>query len=215
MRHSFCALWILLMNGSLLINLGCDNKSNIDLSNIPPLEENYVEALLQERVHKDSALQYDPHSPFNRDSNAAFSSLNYYDPTPEFIFKSKLYKHDPIDTVNVFGTRGEIRRVIREGYVKLNYAENEYRVNVYKAFGRDGQAYHSIWFTDKTTGEETYGVGRYLDFNKVEDPEHIYTVDFNSAYNPYCAYSAQFTCPIPREEDHIAMEIKAGEKNFH
>ena len=211
MRNSFCTIWILLLIVSLVINLGCDKRSD----NYQPLEENYVETILHERAHKDSALQYDPHSPFNRDPNATFSELNYYDPTPEFIFKSKLYEHKPIDTVNVFGTRGEVRRVIREGYVKLNYAGNEHRVNVYKAFSRDGQVYYSIWFTDKTTGKETYGVGRYLDFEKVEDPEHIYSVDFNKAYNPYCAYSAEFTCPIPREEDHIAMEIKAGEKNFH
>ena len=215
MRRSYCAIWILLLIGSLLFNLGCEQKSNIDSVNLPPLEDNYVEALLLERAHKDSAIQYDPHSPFNRDPKATFSQLKYYDPSSEFIFKSKLYEHNPVDTVNVFGTRGEVRRVIREGYVKLNYEGNEYRVNVYKAFSRDGQVYYSIWFTDKTTGEETYGVGRYLDFDKVEDPEHIYTVDFNTAYSPYCAYSAQFTCPIPREEDHIAMEIKAGEKNFH
>ena len=215
MKHSYCALWILLIIGLLFVNFGCEHKSNIDSGNIPPLEEEYLSAILLERAEKDSALEYDPHSPFNRDPRAIFSPLNYYEPTPEFIFQSKLYGHNPVDTVNVFGTRGEIRRVIREGYVKLNYYENEYRVNVYKAFSRDGQAYYSIWFTDKTTGEETYGVGRYLDFEKVEDPTHIYTVDFNRAYSPYCAYSAQFTCPIPREEDHIAMEIKAGEKNFH
>ena len=215
MRHNFCALCFFLLIGSLFINIGCDKKTNVDLGNIPPLEDDYLKTLLQERALKDSSLQYDPHSPFSRDPKAVFSPLKYYDPTPEFIFNSKLYEYNPVDTVNVFGTRGEVRRVLKEGYVKLNYARNEYKVNVYKAFGRDGQPYYSIWFTDKTTGEETYGVGRYLDFNKVEDPEHIYTVDFNKAYSPYCAYSAEFTCPIPREEDHIAMEIKAGEKNFH
>ena len=214
MKHNFCVLFFLLV-GLLLIISGCDQKSNIDESKNPPLEEDYLAAILLERAHKDSSMQYDSHSPFNRDPNATFASLNYYDPASEFIFKSNLYEHNPIDTVNVFGTRGEVRRVLRVGFVKFEYSGNEYKVNVYKAFSRDGQAYHSIWFTDKTTGEETYGVGRYLDFEKEDDPEHIYTIDFNEAYNPYCAYSAQFTCPIPREEDHIAMEIRAGEKNFH
>jgi hypothetical protein len=78
-----------------------------------------------------------------------------------------------------------------------------------------GEPYYSIWFTDKTTGKDTYGVGRYLDFELKDDPEFIYTIDFNRAYNPYCAYSSLFTCPIPRAEDYIDMEIEAGEKNFH
>ncbi|MCL4278406.1 MAG: DUF1684 domain-containing protein, partial [Ignavibacteriaceae bacterium] len=80
---------------------------------------------------------------------------------------------------------------------------------------RTGEPYYSIWFTDKTTGKETYGVGRYLDFELNENPDFIYTIDFNKAYNPYCAYSAMFTCPIPRKEDYIDMSIEAGEKNFH
>ena len=215
MRHNICVFWLLLLAGSLFINTGCEKQSNNYPGHTIPIEEDYLSAILLERAHKDSSMQYDPHSPFNRDPNATFASLTYYNPTSEFVFKSKLYEYDTVDTVNVFGTRGEVRRVLREGYVNLNYDENEYKVNVYKAFGRDGQSYHSIWFTDKTTGNETYGVGRYLDFEREEDREHIYTIDFNKAYNPYCAYSPEFTCPIPRQEDHIAMEIKAGEKIFH
>jgi len=215
MRHNICVFWLLLLAGSLFINTGCEQQSKIDTGHNVPIEEDYLSAILLERAHKDSSMEYDPHSPFNRDPKATFASLNYYEPSSDFIFKSKLYEHDPKDTVDVFGTRGEVRRVIREGFVKLDYNGNEYQVNVYKAFGRDGQSYHSIWFTDKTTGNETYGVGRYLDFEKENDPEYIYTIDFNKAYNPYCAYSPEFTCPIPREEDNIDMEILAGEKNFH
>ena len=102
-----------------------------------------------------------------------------------------------------------------DGYLKLNYSGDEYRINLYKSMDQDGQFYYSIWFTDETTGKETYGVGRYLDFEKVEDPKFVYTIDFNEAYNPYCAYTSTYTCPIPREEDHIDLEIKAGEKKFH
>jgi len=47
------------------------------------------------------------------------------------------------------------------------------------------------------------------------DPEYNYTLDFNKAYNPYCAYNSAYTCPIPREEDHLDLAIEAGEKNFH
>ncbi len=205
---------ILILFGLLIINYGCQ-KENSELKNIEPLDENYISATLSDRALKDSALQYDVQSPFNRDPKATFSPLKYYEPTSEFIFKSKLFENDPKDTVDVYGTRGELRRVINYGFVILNYNGEDYKVNVYKGFSRQGQPYYSIWFTDKTTGNETYGVGRYLDFEKDSDPDHIYTIDFNWAYNPYCAYSAEFTCPIPRGEDYIDIEIKAGEKNFH
>ncbi len=188
---------------------------NGEEANSNPLDENYLTELLNDRTLKDSSMQYDPHSPFNRDPKAKYAKLNYYETGSEFIFTSKLYEYDPKDTVDVFGTLGELRRVVKLGYVELNYRSDEHKVNVYKAFGRDGTPYYSIWFTDKTTGKETYGVGRYIDFEKEDDPDHIYTIDFNRAYNPYCAYSAKFTCPIPREEDYVDFEIKAGEKNFN
>jgi len=198
----------------MTLQFGCQTK-NGEETNSNPLDENYLTELLNERTLKDSSMRHDPFSPFNRDTKAEYSELNYYEPVSEFIFTSKLYKYDTIDTVDVFGTRGELRRVLKLGYVELNYRNDEHKVNMYKAFGRDGAAYYSIWFTDKTTGKETYGVGRYLDFEYEDDTDKIYTIDFNRAYNPYCAYSAEFTCPIPREEDFIDIEIKAGEKNFH
>jgi hypothetical protein len=79
----------------------------------------------------------------------------------------------------------------------------------------NGKKYYSIWFTDKTTNEESYGVGRYLDFKKSDNPNKVYTIDFNYAYNPYCAYNSNFSCAIPRKEDHINFAIKAGEKKYH
>lgn len=198
----------------LITLIGCNSKNNED-SNSNQLDENYLIEIQNERTLKDSSMRYDPFSPFNRDPEAEYAELNYFEPNGDFLFSSKLYEYDPKDTVDVYGTRGELRRVIRYGYVVLDYKGDEHKVNVYKAFGSDGTVYFSIWFTDKTTGKETYGVGRYLDFEKEDDPEFVYQIDFNKAYNPYCAYSAKFTCPIPREEDYIDIEIKAGEMNFH
>ena len=175
----------------------------------------YVDELVKERNEKDYSMQFDNSSPFFRDTTVAFKPLNYYDPNPDFIFKSKLFLYDKQDTITIFGTKGEKRPTIILGYLDLNYEGKVYKINVYKSFSRTGEEYYTIWFTDRTTGKETYGVGRYLDFELNEDPDFIYTIDFNRAYNPYCSYSHLYTCPIPREEDHIDLEIEAGEKNFH
>lgn len=175
----------------------------------------YIETLIKERKEKDYSLQFDINSPFNRDTTVTFKPLNYYEPNSDFIFKSKLIQFDVQDTVSILGTRGETRPAILLGYLELKKDDKVHKINVYKSFSRTGEPYYSIWFTDKTTGDETYGVGRYLDFELNENQEFVYTIDFNRAYNPYCAYSSLFTCPIPRVEDYIDMEIEAGEKNFH
>ncbi|MGN6162946.1 MAG: DUF1684 domain-containing protein [Flavisolibacter sp.] len=77
------------------------------------------------------------------------------------------------------------------------------------------KTYLFLPFTDATSGEETYHGGRYIDL-KMEDIQDSHVViDFNKAYNPYCAYvSGKYTCPIPPAENHLLVAIKAGEKNF-
>lgn len=193
-----------------LITFSCGNNESV-----MKIDELYISKLQQERENKDWEMQYDEYSPFKVDSTAKFQPLKYYEPSAEFIFKSKLFRTDQQDTISIFGTRGEERKAIIEGYVLLNYKGEDHRLNVYKSFGPQGQSYNSIWFTDQTTGKETYPVGRYLDFKLNSDPEFIYEIDFNKAYNPYCAYSDLFTCPIPTKDDYLDFEIKAGEKNFH
>lgn len=70
--------------------------------------------------------------------------------------------------------------------------------------------YLIVPFTDETTGKETYGAGRYLDLEKSSSKEVI--LDFNLAYNPYCAYNEAYTCPIPPKENNLSLRIEAGMK---
>ena len=175
----------------------------------------YIAAIEKDRKDKDVAFKNEPDSPFNHKSKVHFEPLKYYDVDPSFVFQSKLYQYPVKDTIKVFGTKGEERRAVRFGYVTFNYDKKDYKINVYKGTTRTGEDYYSIWFTDKTTGDETYGVGRYLDFEYNPNPDFIYTVDFNLAYNPYCSYSPEYSCAIPLKEDHIDLAIKAGEKRFH
>lgn len=196
--------------GLIFIALSCKNRDNA-----VKLDEKYISQLKQERVNKDSEMQHDSTSPFNIDSTAKFEPLKYFEPTSEFIFKSKLFKNEKQDTIKIFGTRGEERKAIIEGNVLLNYRGQNHKLNVYKSFSKNGQVYYSIWFTDQTTGNETYHVGRYLDFELNSDPEFVYSIDFNRAYNPYCSYSIRYSCAIPTKEDYLDFKINAGEKNFH
>lgn len=183
--------------------------------NYTPEQKEYIKKIEKERREKDSEMQNAPDSPFNQDPEAHFQPLKYYPVNPDFVFHSKLYEYDVKDTVNVFGTKGEERQAIKFGYVKFSYNGNEYKLNVYEGSTKKGTPYYSIWFTDLTTGKATYGVGRYLDFELNKNKDYVYTIDFNLAYNPYCAYSARYSCAVPTKEDHINLAVKAGEKKFH
>lgn len=177
-------------------------------------DDPYVQAMELERKENNEYMKNDPNSPFNKKGKVEFHSLNYYPVDKDFIFESKLYENEVKDTVTIYGTKGEPRETVRWGYVLINYEGEEHKVHVYEST-YDEKQYYSIWFTDKTTGETTYEVGRYLSFDKVEDTGHVYTIDFNKAFNPYCAYTPTYSCAIPTKEDYIDIAIEAGEQKFH
>ncbi|KAF0152829.1 MAG: secreted protein [Ignavibacteria bacterium] len=180
-----------------------------------PEQESYIKKIEDFRAQKNVEMKNDPSSPFNLKGKVEFHNLNYFDPDPDFVFNSKLTVFDEKDTVIVYGTKGEARKTVRYGYLTINHKGKELKINVYEGSSKTGMAYHSIWFTDLTTNKESYGVGRYINFELDNDPNYIYEVDFNLAYNPYCAYSPNFSCAIPTKEDFIPVEIRAGEKKFH
>ena len=203
----FYILIIMMLFPPIILN-SCSKEKTKD-------DSNYIAQVEKFREEKDNFMKNDPSSPFNQDSMAHFHPLNYYKINPDFVFKSKLYEYPQKDTVTIFGTKGEARKAVRYGYVNIDYKNNVYRVNVYKSWAKNGKEYYSIWFTDETTGKETYNVGRYIDFYLDRGTDGLYTIDFNLAYNPYCAYSSIYSCAIPTKEDHIPFAVEAGEKKFH
>lgn len=75
--------------------------------------------------------------------------------------------------------------------------------------------YLALMFTDKTTGDQSYHAGRYIDLAIEDIKDDKLAIDFNKAYNPYCAYiKGRFSCPIPPKENYLPVAIEAGEKNF-
>ena len=75
--------------------------------------------------------------------------------------------------------------------------------------------YLFIPFTDKTSGDESYDNGRYIDIRSGELNSPGFQLDFNKAYNPYCAYiTGVYNCPVPPKENNLPLAIRAGEKKF-
>ncbi|MBW7886807.1 MAG: DUF1684 domain-containing protein [Bacteroidetes bacterium] len=183
--------------------------------NYSDADKAYIATVEKSRREKDEWMKNDPSSPFHYDSTIQFSPLKYFPVDPEYVFRSRLTEYPEKDTVIIFGTKGEERKVVKFGYVVWNHNGKPITINVYKGVSRQGEDYFSIWFTDKTTGKETYNVGRYLDFEFNSDSNYVYTIDFNLAYSPYCSYSPKYSCAIPTKEDYLNVAIEAGEKSFH
>ncbi len=184
-------------------------------SNYTPEQKQYIKSIEDRREIMDDWMKNDPNSPFNYKGKIDFHGLNYFDVDPSFVFKNKMVFYDDKKEIPVFGTQGEERSALRIGYIPFIKDGKDYKVNVYANMGKDSVIYYSIWFTDKTTDKETYGVGRYLEFQFDPNPDHVYTIDFNLAFNPYCAYSPNYSCAIPTQDDYIDLKITAGEKKYH
>jgi uncharacterized protein (DUF1684 family) len=92
------------------------------------------------------------------------------------------------------------------------------QLTVYKSLGlANNPAYRDhlfLPFTDATTGQDTYGGGRYLDVRASAIQDGKLVLDFNKAYNPYCAYKSGYACPIPPAANRLTVAIKAGELTY-
>ena len=115
---------------------------------------------------------------------------------------------------------GQIKRNYRiYGIIHFKINDTAVTLNIYQ--GQDlmtTQQYKDhlfIPFTDATSGEETYESGRYIDLEIKDIKNDKILIDFNRAYNPYCAYvSGKYNCPIPPVENRLGVAIRAGEKAF-
>ncbi|MGF2413318.1 MAG: DUF1684 domain-containing protein, partial [Ferruginibacter sp.] len=107
---------------------------------------------------------------------------------------------------------------IRYGKLVFTINDTALQLTVYQSKSLQQNAQYNnylfIPFTDVTTGDETYGSGRYIDILTTDIKNNTVVIDFNKAYNPYCAYSSGFNCPIPPRENYLTIAIKAGEKAF-
>jgi uncharacterized protein (DUF1684 family) len=178
----------------------------------PPPE--HVNPVLQNRRDRDAAFKTSPQSPIPAQDRARFQGLSYFPFNPALQFRLKLNRYPIPARIRMATNTGEIRDGLRYGYFEFDTEEQRCRLQVYRLDdgGDSGKASLFIPFKDSTSGKETYGAGRYIDL--AENTSGIYDLDFNQAYNPYCAYGEEYSCPIPPEENRLAIPIRAGEKIY-
>jgi uncharacterized protein (DUF1684 family) len=139
-------------------------------------------------------------SPLTHEQRATFAGLPH--------FEAKLERPATTKYEDVQTSDGQIQHLPRAG--TLRFAMGDRQIGL-TAYDQGDELF--IPFRDATSGGETYGSGRYVEAHRLEGD--TYDLDFNTAYNPYCAYNEDWSCPLPPRENWLDVPIRAGEKTFH
>lgn len=187
------------------IIIGCEEDTGMDASSFDEQE------LLDMRREKDEAFRTTAESPIPEHMRDTFKGLKYFTPSEEGVVDAMFVPAASADTITMTTTTSELRPALRAGRFTFSYGSTECSLTAYLFIGGPTDSYF-VPFTDRTTGETTYRGGRYLDIERSEDS--VYVIDFNRAYNPYCAYNDAFSCPRVPRENNLPASVVVGEMSW-
>lgn len=168
--------------------------------------------LTEFRASKDAFFRDHPRSPLTEDQRSGFEGLEHFAEDPALAVRATLEVEgvDRDEPIVMQTTDGGQQIYRRAGVVRFEVEGEPAQVTLYSSSNM-----HELFlpFRDRTSGSETYGAGRYLEVEP-PGPEGQVVVDFNYAYNPYCAYNPDWACPIPPGENWLGVPIRAGERTF-
>jgi uncharacterized protein (DUF1684 family) len=164
-------------------------------------------ALLAERQEKDQNFKEGSDSPIA--DKAAFTGLRYFEPAEGYRVEATLERMQRGATFTVQMTQGKAETYRPFAVATFTLDGEKCRLLLFES-AEDGLLF--VPFRDKTSGEETYGGGRYLDVPEEAVRGNTITLDFNRAYHPFCVYNPDYTCPIPPAENTLPVAVRAGER---
>ncbi len=139
-----------------------------------------------------------------------FKGLNYFKTDPSFKFEVQVDEYPFKQKVNFYTSKNKSRTYLKAARIKFTYVNQTYTLEGF--IRNEADSLYFIPFVDNTTDNQTYASGRYVELKRFSNPKPI--LDFNFAYNPYCAYNKEYDCPIPPKENHLSIAIRAGEKIY-
>ena len=168
----------------------------------------------QEKLDHDYA---DPkESPLDEKDLKDFRGLDFFEIDANYIVEAEFVRTPSEPPFAMKTSTDRLPIYVKYGELYFRLMGKDLKLNVYQnqELVQDPEYYDYLFlpFTDLTNGKSTYGGGRYIDLRIPESNEVI--IDFNKAYNPYCAYSGKYSCPVPPEENDLDVEIFAGVKSF-
>jgi uncharacterized protein len=178
--------------------------------------QEYVTEITTFRQDKDQYFGESQDSPIpHAERHTGFAGLSYYPPDPAYRVQAEVVPFANPEVVRIATSTGELRPQQRYAELRFQLGGQDLKLT---AFADPGvQHTHELFvpFRDATSGNETYGAGRYLEVEVDHGPDgETATIDFNLAYNPYCAYSEFYSCPLPPQENTLPVPIPAGERSY-
>ncbi|TBN06739.1 DUF1684 domain-containing protein [Hyunsoonleella flava] len=153
-------------------------------------------------------------SPLKKKDLKTFEGLDFFKYDSSYVVTAKLKRTPDSEWFNMKTTTQRVSEERVYGILYFELHGKQHQLNIYQ--GKDavveGDDYLFLPFLDETNGLESYGGGRYIDANIPEGDSII--IDFNSAYNPYCAYNDKYSCPIVPRENYLKTRVEAGVKAF-
>jgi len=180
-----------------------------------PVLQSFEQEISTFRESKKQDFRENPHAPL---VGKELEMMRFFEPDQNFQVTATLDYFPQHSTITVNTSAEEEREYIE--FATLNFELDSKPmtlvVHTSKSFNSVPKYKDLLFlmFTDETTGEQTYGGGRYIDLSKKDIVDGKIVVDFNKAYHPYCHYSSGFNCPIPPQDNHLGISITAGEKNY-
>ena len=157
------------------------------------------------------------HSPLLEEDLAHFDALDFYPISKKFIVEASFVRTKKEKVFKMKTSTERTPMYKKYGELHFEIDGKKFQLNVYQNIELSSKPgfkdYLFLPFSDKTNGKETYIGGRYIDMRMQKTKTVI--INFNNAYNPYCAYNYKYSCPIVPLENDLTIEIKAGVKKFH
>lgn len=179
----------------------------------PPIETRSYEAQIAEhRRTKDDFFRSDSdESPLPAAQRASFTGLLYFPVDPAYHVPASLVeeRRDPPVVINLNTSKNTLERYVRVGTLTFRLDGSVHTLAAF-ATASEGLSRLFVPFGDLTNRTETYHGGRYLNLDRTSTG--LYDLDFNLAYNPYCVFNVNYTCPIPPAENRLDVAIRAGER---
>jgi uncharacterized protein len=176
----------------------------------PTEEQAYLKEIDDYRASRDQFMRTDADSPIPPDQRDILLPLQYYPPDPSFSTAAVLRLADQRPVFEMPTSTGTVRRMQRVGVLQFTLKGESMSLGAFVEEGTQQISQLFVPFADQTTGKGTYEAGRYLDLHPTAT--NIYTIDFNRAYNPYCAYNKSYECPYPPPTNRLKIAVTAGEK---
>ena len=174
--------------------------------------------MTSKEFQEDMNLKFkkDEDSPLKRGDREAFTSLEFFPVDTSYIITAQFVRTPGEIPFYMPTTTERLPEYVKYGELFFNLKGKDLKLNIYQnielILQKEYEDYLFLPFTDLTNGVTTYGGGRYMDLRIPEG--NVIEIDFNKAYNPYCAYNEKYSCPIPPSENDLYIEIEAGVKDY-